>query len=227
MWDKGETTLASLSPHFTLRAHSIPPEELKGYTREKPGTGFTGGKGKVSSHPLSPSFTDPPAFESWEKNLSYLLSVKKELVDNGYTPGEVSVPSTSFLPLFFTFLFSGPIFFAFYLWGSFFRPSFWIIPLCFIPLAGLIFYNPLWGMRVLGLLAGIVYPTSGVIILIDAISSGKGSSEPGMGIYDSIFQGSNCIYGSLPLVVPFANLPVLGSKSFSYCTSSSCPLLSF
>lgn len=190
---KGETTLASLAPHFTLRAHSIPPEELKGYTPGEARDRFLRAV-KERSVPILylRLFTDPPAFESWEKNLSYLLSVKKELVDNGYTPGEVSVPSTSFSPPLYSLLFFSLAlsFFAFYLWGSFFRPSFWIIPLCFIPLAGLIFYNPLWGMRVLGLLAGIVYPTSGVIILIDAISSGKGKLQSLGWAFMTLFSGA-------------------------------------
>ncbi len=190
---KGESTLASLVSPFTLRAHSIPPEELKGYTPAEARDRFLRAV-KERSVPILylRLFTDPPGFGNWDKNLSYLVSVKKALTDNGYTVGKVSVPFPSFSPPLYSLIFFSLAlsFFAFYFWGSFFRSSFWVIPLCFIPLAGLIFYNPLWGMRVLGLLAGIIYPTLGVIILIDTIFSGKGKLQ-GLGwAFITLFSGA-------------------------------------
>ena len=190
---KGETTLASFNPSFTLRAHSIPPEELKGYTPVEARDRFLRAA-KERSVPIFylRLFTDPPAFGNWEKNLSYLISVKKALTDNGYTPGKVNVPFPSFSPPLYSLVFFSLALslFVFYLWSSFFRPSFWIIPLCFIPLAGLIFYDLIWGMRVLGLLAGLVYPTLGIIILIDAIYSGRGKLQSLGWAFMTLFSGA-------------------------------------
>jgi hypothetical protein len=46
------------------------------------------------------------------------------------------------------------------------------------------------GMRVLGLLSGIVYPTLGVIILIDAIYSGRGKIQSLGWAFITLFSGA-------------------------------------
>ncbi|HQE25362.1 MAG TPA: DUF5693 family protein [Candidatus Atribacteria bacterium] len=197
---KGETTLASFASPFTLRAHSIPPEELKGYTPQEARDRFLRAV-KERSVPILylRLFTDPPAYGSWEKNFSYLLSIKRALIDNEYIVGEVSVPSPSFSPPLYSLLFFALAlsFFVFCLWSSFFRPSLWIIPLCFIPLGGLIFYNTLWGMRVLGFLAGLVYPTLAAIIMIDAFSTGKGKFKSLGWAFMTLFSGALTVSAGL------------------------------
>lgn len=166
---KGETNLAALASQNTLRVHSIPPEELKNYSPLEATERFMRAAKERSVRVLYIRLFTEPGFSNWDKNLNYLSFLSNQLNQAGFSLGSVppispfSVGKTTLLILAFSLSLA-----LFVLVNSYFCWKWWIIPLFFLGFGLVLILNQIAGMKLMGLAAGLTYPTLAVIILIDA-----------------------------------------------------------
>ncbi len=167
---KSEYLLAQMVPEYTVRVHSIPPDELKNYTPETARERFVRAV-KERSVPLLylRIFTDSPSATDLARNLAYLRLVKEALLGEGFELGKVAVPHPSFgVPRGVLLLFAvGLAIFTLLLVERFFGWRRWVFFLVLVVLVGVIFRDTLWGMCFISFGAGVVIPTLAVIVLID------------------------------------------------------------
>ena len=167
---KGETTLSSLIPDLTVRVHSIAPDELKNYTPVAAKERFLRAvKERSVALIYLRAFTEPPSAKSVEKNLTYFQNILQTLRENGFVLGKAVVPQRPFaVPRFMLALFAVSMaLMTLLLWEFFF--DFHLVPFLgslVVLLLG-IFLNPIGGMKILGLWAGVVVPTLAVILCVE------------------------------------------------------------
>lgn len=167
---KGEDTLASLLPEWTLRVHSIPPDELKNYTPSSARERFLRALKERSVRVLYLRLFTEPSFGGWEKNLEYLQALREDIRAHGLTFGYPVLPHRSFVPsrfLLFLFAIVTGIFPVFVLMAFFPRIPLWTGIFGSAILAGIVTWNMLWGMKIIGLCAGVTVPTLSVFLLIE------------------------------------------------------------
>lgn len=167
---KGETTLSSLIPEWTIRVHSIASDELKNYTPATAKERFLRAVKERSVALLYlRSFTDPPSAKSIEKNLTYFQDVLETLRGSGFVLGRVAVPHRPFaVPHLILALFVVAVaLMTLLLWEFFF--GFHLVPflVSLVVLLLGIFLNPVGGMKALGLWAGVVAPTLAVVLCVE------------------------------------------------------------
>ncbi|NSW76039.1 MAG: hypothetical protein HPY68_04555 [Candidatus Atribacteria bacterium] len=167
---KGETTLSSLIPEWTIRVHSIASDELKNYTPATAKERFLRAVKERSVALLYlRAFTDPPSAKSIEKNLTYFQDVLETLRGSGFVLGRVAVPNRPFaVPRLILVLFVVAVaLMTLLLWEFFF--GFHLAPflVSLVVLLLGIFLNPIGGMKILGLWAGVVVPTLAVVLCVE------------------------------------------------------------
>lgn len=167
---KGETTLSSLIPEWTVRVHSIAPDELKNYTPATAQERLVRAVKERSVQILYVRFfTEPPSVRNIEQNLSYFTSIIETLQESGFTLGQLKLPHRPFgVPRWILSFFAVAVsLFTMLLWESFF--DFKILPflMTLSILLILIFLDLIVGMKIMGLWAGVVVPTLAVILCID------------------------------------------------------------
>lgn len=173
---KGEDTLARLLPQWTLRVHSIPPDELKNYT---PGTArerFLRALKERSVRVLYLRLFTEPSFTGWERNLAYLQALRKDIQAQELAFGLPPLPHRAFAPSRAFLVLSAFVvsFFALFLFEAlFFRPPLWLGFLGGVLLSVVVFTSPLWGMKIIGLCAGVTAPTLSVMLLVEEFSQGR------------------------------------------------------
>lgn len=196
---KGETTLSSLIPEWTIRVHSIASDELKNYTPATAKERFLRAVKERSVAVLYlRAFTDPPSAKSIEKNLTYFRDVLETLRGSGFVLGRVIVPHRPFaVPRFILVLFAVAVaLMTLLLWEFFF--GFHLAPFL-VSLAVLllgIFLNPIGGMKVLGLWAGVVVPTLAVVLCVENFREEK--ILQGLGLaFLTLFAGAMVVAAGL------------------------------
>jgi len=173
---KGEDTLARLLPQWTLRVHSIPPDELKNYT---PGTArerFLRALKERSVRVLYLRLFTEPSFTGWERNLAYLQALREDIQAQRLTFGLPLLPHRAFAPSRAFLVLSAFVisFFALFLFEAlFFRLPLWLGFLGGALLSSTVFASPLWGMKIIGLCAGVTAPTLSVMLLAEEFSQGR------------------------------------------------------
>lgn len=191
---RGEDTLARLAPEWTLRVHSIPPDELKNFTPSSARDRFLRALRERSVRVLYIRLFTEPSFMGWERNLSYLEALRKDIEAQGFTLGLPTLPHAPFAPprwlVTLYAAFSG-MFFALVIGALFPRTSFWLWFSVGLVGGALISFQSLWGMKIAGLLAGIAVPTLAVFVLIESFEVGKVLSGVGLAFLVS-FAGA-CI----------------------------------
>ncbi|MCX6090977.1 MAG: DUF5693 family protein [Candidatus Atribacteria bacterium] len=165
---KGETTLANLVPEQTVRIHSVPPDELKNYTPAEAKERFIRAVKERSIRLLYVRFFTEPSYDLWGKNITYLRSIIQDLNESGYSWGTVS-PLKPFSPPFSVLiLFALSVACASAVLYDFFLPGKWVILILVALLEiGSFFTGRLTGMKVMGVLAGMIFPTLALFILIE------------------------------------------------------------
>ncbi|MDK2896410.1 MAG: hypothetical protein PWP04_530 [Candidatus Atribacteria bacterium] len=166
---KGEVHLATLAPQHTLRVHSIPPEELKNYSPQRASERFMRAAKERSVRVLYVRLFTEPGFSNWDRNLNYLSFLSDQLVQGGFSLGSASpmLPFSVGKITLFVLAFSLSLA-LFVLGNSYFSWKWWTIPVFFLGFALVLILNQIAGMKIMGLTAGLTYPTLAVIILIDA-----------------------------------------------------------
>uniref|UniRef100_A0A7V4THK1 Uncharacterized protein n=1 Tax=Candidatus Caldatribacterium saccharofermentans TaxID=1454753 RepID=A0A7V4THK1_9BACT len=173
---KGEDTLARLVPQWTLRVHSIPPDELKNYTPETARERFLRALRERSVRVLYLRLFTEPSFTGWERNFVYLQDLRKDIQAQGLAFGLPPLPHRAFAPSRAFLVLSAFVvsFFALFLFEAlFFRPPLWLGFLGGVLLSVVVFTSPLWGMKVVGLCAGVTAPTLSVMLLVEEFSQGR------------------------------------------------------
>ncbi|MEI6157895.1 MAG: DUF5693 family protein, partial [Atribacterota bacterium] len=165
---KGETTLANLVPEQTVRIHSVPPDELKNYTPAEAKERFIRAVKERSIRLLYVRFFTEPSYDLWGKNITYLRSIIQDLNESGYSWGTVS-PLKPFSPPFSVLiLFALSVACASAVLYDFFLPGKWVILILVALLEiGSFFTGRLTGMKVMGVLAGMIFPTLALFMLIE------------------------------------------------------------
>lgn len=169
---KGEDTLARLVPEWTLRVHSIPPDELKNYTPSSARDRFLRALKERSVRVLYIRLFTEPSFAGWEKNLAYLRDLRRDVEREGFVLGYPTLPFASFSPpRWLVALFAATSgFFLFSVVNAFFpRVPVWVGFLGGV----LAFGDLLWGIKITGLWAGIAVPTLAVFLLIESFEEKK------------------------------------------------------
>lgn len=192
---KGEDTLARLVPEWTLRVHSIPPDELKNYTPSSARDRFLRALKERSVRVLYVRLFTEPSFVGWEKNLSYLQALRQDIEAQGLTFGYPKLPHIPFAPprwLVTLYAAISGIFLA-SVAGAFF-PQVSFLVWFFAGLAGgiLTSLRPLWDMKIAGLFAGIAAPTLAVFLLVESFKIKKVLSGIGLAFLVS-FAGASII----------------------------------
>lgn len=169
---KGEDALAQHIPEWTLRVHSIPPDELKNYTPSSAQDRFLRALKERSVRVLYIRLFTEPSFAGWEKNLAYLRSLRRNIETWGFTFGYPALPHEPFSPprwLLALFAASSGVFLLCVVQAFFPKVPFWLGFLSVV----LVLFEPLWGMKMVGLFAGIAAPTLAVFILVEGFTRGK------------------------------------------------------
>jgi len=176
---KGETTLANLVPEWTIRVHSIPPDEIKNYTPQEARERFLRAVKERSIRLLYVRFFTDPSYDLWQKNYSYITSLFSDLKANGFIRGIVHPLSPFLPPLLTLFLLAFSVALTSAVLYDFFFPGKWIIFIvAFLAMGGTLFQNQLLSLRIIGILAGIVYPSLAVFILLDGFQQKKNQVAP-------------------------------------------------
>lgn len=172
---KGEDVLASFVPEWTVRVHSIPPDELKNYTPSSARERFIRALKERSVRVLYLRLFTEPSFRGWERNLEYLRALRRDVLSRGMSFGVPALPHGSFAPpLFLLCIFAiGAGIFSFFVLRSFFSLPSWVVFILIALLLGLLAWDRLWGMKILGLWMGVSAPTLSVFLLIDEFSEGR------------------------------------------------------
>jgi hypothetical protein len=171
---KGETILARQVPGQTIRVHSIPPDEIKNYTPLEARERFLRAVKERSVRLLYVRFFTEPTINLWEKNYSYLTALFSDIESSGFTRGTIHPLIPFAPPLIASVLFSVSVAIAIALLYSYFLPGKWIILiLSLFVLLGALFQDQMLSLRIIGVLAGIAYPSLVVFSLIDGLRSKK------------------------------------------------------
>lgn len=173
---KGEDSLARLIPEWTLRVHSIPPDELKNYTPSAARDRFLRALKERSVRVLYVRLFAEPSFAGWEKNLEYLRALRQDIEAWGFVFGYPSLPHKSFVPprwLVTLYAAVSGIFLALALSFLFPRVPLWLWVVLGAFGGMLTLGDLLWAIKVAGLLAGIAVPTLAVFVLIESFREQK------------------------------------------------------
>lgn len=192
---KGEDTLARLIPEWTLRVHSIPPDELKNYTPSSARDRFLRALKERSVRVLYVRLFTEPSFAGWEKNLAYLRALRQDIEAQGLTFGYPKLPHMPFAPprwLVMLYAAISGIFLASVAGAFFPQVSLWIWLLAGFAGGVLTSLHPLWGVKIPGLFTGIAVPTLAVFVLIESFEEKRVLSGIGLAFLLS-FAGAGII----------------------------------
>lgn len=173
---KGEDTLARLVPEWTLRVHSIPPDELKNFTPVSARDRFLRALKERSVRVLYVRLFTEPSFAGWEKNLEYLRMLRTGIQAQGFTFGFPALPHKPFAPprwLLVLFALVSGIFLFLVVHAFFTRFPLWACVVLGLGVGAGIALHPLWGIRLTGLFAGVAVPTLAVMELVTSFAQRK------------------------------------------------------